>query len=127
MSGSFRPWSSRKFSIISGVASIGRNRAAGSPVSRDRKKTMTRSRTSDTKLDRIREAYLGMTFLRFFLVGGRGAGGAAPRSAPYLKAMSASSSWELVAIVGVKAILSPIRAKLTMWKSSTSGTTSSWR
>ena len=69
MSGSFRPWSSRKFSIISGVASIGRNRAAGSPVSRDRKKTMTRSRTSDTKLDRIREAYLGMTFLRFFWLG----------------------------------------------------------
>ena len=37
-------------------------------MSRDRKKTMTRSRTSETKLDRIREAYLGMTFLRIFRV-----------------------------------------------------------
>ena len=63
MSGSFSPCSSRNCSTISGVASIGRNSAAGSPVSRDRKKTMTSSSTSETKLDRMREAYRGMGFL----------------------------------------------------------------
>ena len=61
-----------------------------------------------------------------FQIGCRSGHARAHSIPPHLKAMSASSSCEFVAIVGVKAILSPTRAKLTMWKSSTSATTSSW-
>src|SRR5690554_5526772 len=44
------PWSARNCSFICSVASIGRNSAAGSPVNRERKKTITIRTLSDSRL-----------------------------------------------------------------------------
>ena len=101
----------RNWARIASVASMGRNSAAGSPVSRDRKNTSTSRPSSEIRLASARFQTKSNIAAP---PGRRPARRCAGPAKAHLMPICDSCNWPLVAMVGRQSSLSATRLKPTM-------------